>query len=736
MIATCALLLGAVGTASAGIIAEEHSRVTISLESITGTVTEEGTGAPIAGVTVSIAGTSSGSTTTDASGQYEFRDLSAGTYSVNFYKVYYETEWYDNSDAWITKTDVVYNGTTTRTGIDGSLSRTPVSISGTVTDFDTSNPVSGLRVTAYNWTGSIWASTETTYTDASGGYGLVILNGAGTYRVGFNTDATDRNPWYQGQYYEQVTDIEDGTDVVFDGSTTVTGIYAPLRPIPDTEPPVVQDDVAGPYDDEAVISIEATDTETDHAVSGVASISYSLNGETTQTVPGGAAEVRAGFGPSWQTLKYYATDNDGNKSGVVPRSFRVDDATPPATTDDVQPTYTSSATITINATDTASGVLHIEYVLDSEATETVTAEQALVSAGVGSHTLTYWAADNIGHHSAPVTRNFTVYAAAAGPVVPQRVADNDRFSTAVKIAREGWGGGGSDWTGVTDIVIASGDDRAAADPLSAAGLCWAYDAPLFLVSANFTPSQVKAAVKEIADDNGNVTVHIVGGPVSVPDARYNDLESHVGGGRLSKDRLLSTGGRFDMAAKIAREMKRLQGTPDTVLIANGADATKFFDALALSPIAANKGYPILLVNATSVPSATNSVVNEFSPSTVIVGGGPNTVSDSVKNQLGAVRWSDKDRYSTATKVASNAIAANYLDATVVGVAAKLPDALTGGSMVGSMGGPLVITNGESLTAVTGNWLSSNKSDIAECFVFGGEKSMTPTVKNQIEDKLK
>ena len=132
-----------------------------------------------------------------------------------------------------------------------------------------------------------------------------------------------------------------------------------------------------------------------------------------------------------------------------------------------------------------------------------------------------------------------------------------------------------------------------------------------------------------------------------------------------------------MAAEIAKEMKRISGTtPKTVLVANGADATKFFDALALSPIAANNAYPILLVDQNAIPTATRAVVNDFKPSTVIVGGGPATVSDGVRSSLKATRWSGRDRYSTATSIATKAIQQKMLTANCVGVAAKLPDALT------------------------------------------------------------
>ena len=106
----------------------------------------------------------------------------------------------------------------------------------------------------------------------------------------------------------------------------------------------------------------------------------------------------------------------------------------------------------------------------------------------------------------------------------------------------------------------------------------------------------------------------------------------------------------------------------------------------------------------------------------------------VRSSLKATRWSD--RIATRLPPRSRARrSAKMLEAGCVGVAAKLPDALTGGSMVGCEGGPLVITDG-NLTSSTGSWLSANKDRSASAIVFGGEKSMTPRVKSQIEAKLK
>jgi putative cell wall-binding protein len=319
-----------------------------------------------------------------------------------------------------------------------------------------------------------------------------------------------------------------------------------------------------------------------------------------------------------------------------------------------------------------------------------------------------------------------------------RVADRTRFSTAVAVAKAGYPG----WAGVKHVIIASGDDRAAADPLAASGLCWAYDAPMLLVSAARTPDEVKAAVQQIVAKNGPITLHVVGGPVSVPAARLAELVAAGGGsGKVTIDRVLSTGGRYDMSAAIARRMKSVAAIdpgktmPPVALFANGADATKFFDALALSPISAGNGAPILLVTATSVPPATAAVVAELAPTTKIVGGGPNTVSEAVRAQLGATRWSGQSRYDTAIAIADGAIANGWLLRSYVGLAAKLPDALTGGGFVGQRKGVLLLTDGANLTPVTKNWLTARKRFVAEVYLFGGPLSISDAVKTQVGNAL-
>jgi lactocepin len=327
------------------------------------------------------------------------------------------------------------------------------------------------------------------------------------------------------------------------------------------------------------------------------------------------------------------------------------------------------------------------------------------------------------------------------PLRTERVWGNDRYTTAVKIARERFTSPANPtlWLGVDTVVIASGEDRAAADPLAAAGLCGLYDAPLFLVRSTGVPGEVMKAVEEIFRTRASTRVILVGGPLSVPDSIFNQLNS-MAPDPLIKDRIISTGDRYDLAAAIALRIKSKMGNPWHVLVANGADPAKFFDALALSPVSASSLSPILLVRSNSIPAATKNALTAMGNPPVIIGGGPLTVSDGVMAELASVqplteRWWGSDRYKTAIAIADKALAKGWLDDECVAVAAKLPDALTGGSTVGQWQGPLLITRGDSLTGATGDWLATHKGAVKKCYVFGGPLSVTDTVKNNINSKL-
>ncbi|MDH4140648.1 MAG: cell wall-binding repeat-containing protein, partial [Coriobacteriia bacterium] len=256
----------------------------------------------------------------------------------------------------------------------------------------------------------------------------------------------------------------------------------------------------------------------------------------------------------------------------------------------------------------------------------------------------------------------TSWPVAQSPDTPYRLWGSDRYETAVEIARENFPG----WQNVDHVIIASGEDRAAADPLAASGLVWTYGAPIFLIRSDRVPTSVMNALKIIRTVNGPPEIHVVGGPVSVPDARLSDIAGQVTGATF--DRIAPYNDRYTLAASIAHRMNVERpgdywGSPSATsraLIANGADSDKFFDALALSPIAAKNGFPILLVRKDSIPGPTQAALTSLGLDYRIVAGGPNTVSDDVLADLdagvaiAAVRWWGHDRYETARVIMNKA----------------------------------------------------------------------------------
>ena len=151
---------------------------------------------------------------------------------------------------------------------------------------------------------------------------------------------------------------------------------------------------AGPL----TVTLTATD-----AGSGIASTSCSIDGGPTVTYTG-PFEVS---GSGSHTVTYFSTDNAGNTE--QPQTGYVNiDAAPPITA--AAPTLASSATsgwrnspqtVTLTATDTASGVAGTSYSIDGGLTLTYGAPLAV--SAPGSHAVTFFSTDNVGNAEQPQT---------------------------------------------------------------------------------------------------------------------------------------------------------------------------------------------------------------------------------------------------------------------------------------------------------------------------------------------
>jgi photosystem II stability/assembly factor-like uncharacterized protein len=158
----------------------------------------------------------------------------------------------------------------------------------------------------------------------------------------------------------------------------------------DAVAPVTTDDVQA---DGWIASRPVTLTPSD-AVSGVAS--------TTFKIDAGPWLVGTWLPPMAEgthALSYFSTDNAGASEARVDRTIRVD-ATAPAVANDLPAgsTWRKPRKVTLTGTDTLSGVAGVYYRVDGGAPGGGAGSSCAVPAPPdGTHTLAYWAGDNVGN---------------------------------------------------------------------------------------------------------------------------------------------------------------------------------------------------------------------------------------------------------------------------------------------------------------------------------------------------
>ncbi len=478
----------------------------------------------------------------------------------------------------------------------------------------------------------------------------------------------------------------------------------------DKSPPATVDDALASYDDTATITLTSTDT-----VSWVSATYYRLDGGQTQSGTG-LTVTSAGA----HMLDYWSVDAAGNVESTHTVGFAVADTLPPITTSNALPAYNSTATITLTAVDPGSGVAATYWRLNGGATQTGT---LVTTTTVGSHTLEFWSEDNVGHVEATKSVHFEVF----GGADVERLADGNRFLTAVALSQQTFAGGS-----VSTVVLATGESYA--DALAASSLAGAHGSPLLLTQRAVLPSAVLAEITRL----GATDVVLVGGEAAISSGVATAL-----GGAGKSVRRVAGSNRYATAAEVAREVAIVLGgsTPSTALVVRGDG---FADALAVAPIAYRQRFPVLLTPTNTLHASTSDAITDLGISEVLVAGGKSAVSDGVLGAIDALsgvdtvsRVSGSNRYDTAAKVARRALDEGWCSAAFIGVAtgANFPDALGGGAVCGARGGVLLLTAPDSLSPETAAFLSDHSSQVLYVRLFGGLSALTSGVHSQIEALL-
>ena len=307
----------------------------------------------------------------------------------------------------------------------------------------------------------------------------------------------------------------------------------------------------------------------------------------------------------------------------------------------------------------------------------------------------------------------------------KRIGGYDRYEVAVNLAKSRWG---SNLKGAKSILVTCGEDRANADPLAASGLAGILDAPIFLTQSSTLNSRTKAALQLSRATNGPLRVWVVGGTGSVPTAVLNAIKAVNPGGTVSR---VNGADRYDLSVALATQMKAYcdsKGVPiPAVMLFNGQNSAAFYDALAASPLSAGGQVPMMAVRNTSVPlSVQNALSGPFAGKTRIVVNSTTYIPESLRIAAGATgRLSNSaDRYQSARMIATWGRLLGYVGLKNIGLANKLPDALTGGTYIGEQGGILLYTGATTIPTTTKDMITICKIGSQQGSIFGGTGSVS------------
>ena len=188
--------------------------------------------------------------------------------------------------------------------------------------------------------------------------------------------------------------------------------------------------------------------------------------------------------------------------------------------------------------------------------------------------------------------------------------------------------------------------------------------------------------------------------------------------------------RYATSAKAAEAF----GAADTVILASGEDG-RYPDALTANYLAGLRSAPVLLTRKNAVSTEVKKAIADSGAKNVIIVGGADVVSDSVKSDLEGTynvrRISGDDRYATAAAVIDEGDKAGT-DTALLATGRNFPDALGGGALAFAEKMPLAIT--KATDAPDDVVAALKKAGINKVVVLGGKDVVGDEVVNELENK--
>ncbi|MEG0250242.1 MAG: cell wall-binding repeat-containing protein [Peptostreptococcus sp.] len=189
------------------------------------------------------------------------------------------------------------------------------------------------------------------------------------------------------------------------------------------------------------------------------------------------------------------------------------------------------------------------------------------------------------------------------------------------------------------VIIANGDKYT--DVLTATVLGNEKKSPILLSEKNQISNKTLNEIKRLSTDS----IIISGGPDSISNDIMRKLEDEG-----YDVRRIYGQNRYETARKIGSEVRLTSKNMDEAILVDG---TNFPDGITISSLAAKFKAPILLTTPDTLNPTTAKAINDWTIENVLIGGGYNSVSKSIEDNLrvkNKERVAGSNRYNTAVEI--------------------------------------------------------------------------------------
>lgn len=289
----------------------------------------------------------------------------------------------------------------------------------------------------------------------------------------------------------------------------------------------------------------------------------------------------------------------------------------------------------------------------------------------------------------------------------KRIAGDDRYQTSLKIAEQL--GDSSD-----KVILASGENYP--DALAGSVLTEG-KYPILLTRAN----EVSEAVQQKALAAKEVVV--LGGTGSISDEVFEKVkDDDTTANRIAGDN------RYETAVKIAET----SASAARVLV-SGED---YPDAVIGASYSIVKNAPILLTTKALQKDTLDALTAKKATDLTIIGG-TSSVSAETETEVKALaatvkRFEGPDRYATSLAVAKEVVNPKTV---VLAAGTSYPDALTAAPLAAKMGAPVILVQGDTLSADLAAYLSDIRRGLEEVIIVGGENSVSLALESRVKDLM-